>query len=178
LKKLIVGALLLAVLALAAGCKSDYPDVPEKSLYRDNTSEVVIYVPAENNILDAQLVEVEKSGNKYRDSLQALLGDDGEFFPKKVKIIDITVDDQGLATVDFDRRILDKKAQSQPEEALGISAIVRTLTEITEVKQVTFTVEGKSEGKIGGKQIEDWWGFGGFKYQPFGVSGSSGQPID
>jgi hypothetical protein len=180
MRKIVLAVALLIVLALAAGCRSNYPDVPKADVSKDNMREVVIYVPAEDDILETKLAELPKTSNQYRDAIQALLNNDREnektFFPKKAKLIDIKVDKQGQTIVNFDQRILELKADSQADEALGIGAIVRTLAEFPEVKKVSLQVEGKTKGRIGDKRIEDWWGFGGIQHQPFSVSGSSDEP--
>ena len=167
MKKLAITAVFLTVLAVGAGCQPGYPEVPKSSVAVANTREVVIYVPAEDNIIDMRRAKVNKTDNQYLDALGALLK--SEFLPKGTKVLDAKVNDKGAAVVNLSRQVLNRKAKTQTEEALGIAAIVRTMGEFKEVKKVSLRVEGKTEGKIGGKDIRNWWGFGGFEQQPFSV---------
>lgn len=87
------------------------------------------------------------------------------FLPKNAKVLSVKIEN-GVATVDFDRKILTANVGSEGEE-LGIYQIVNTLTEFPTIEAVCFTVEGKSSGTIGGRGIEDWWGHIGLSRQPF-----------
>jgi hypothetical protein len=87
------------------------------------------------------------------------------FLPKDAKVLSVKIKN-GIATVDFDRKILTANVGAEGEE-LGIHQIVNTLTEFPTIEAVRFTVEGKSGGTIGGRKIEDWWGHIGLSWQPF-----------
>lgn len=87
------------------------------------------------------------------------------FLPKDAKVLSVKIEN-GIATVDFDRKILTANVGSEGEE-LGIYQIVNTLTEFPTIEAVRFTVEGKSSGTIEGRRIEDWWGHIGLSWQPF-----------
>lgn len=66
-----------------------------------------------------------------------------------------------LATVDFSKEVLQANVGSSGE-AVGIQSIVNTLTEFSDVKQVSFTVEGALD-----ERAKDWWGHVGLYEQPF-----------
>jgi hypothetical protein len=173
MKKLALLLAVVALLALAAGCRQSYPDVPQSAIPKDNTQEAVIYAPADDFVLDARVIEIPKSGNKFKHVIEGLLKADEDGWPKKAKLLGTKLDKEGHLRVNFDRRMLDRDVEDQAVEALAIGALVRTVAEFPEVKQVTIQIEGKTEGRIGDKRIEDWWGFGGLKHQPFRVSPDS-----
>ncbi|MDP1809064.1 MAG: GerMN domain-containing protein [Actinomycetota bacterium] len=85
------------------------------------------------------------------------------------KVLDLTIR-KGLATVDFNRVFLDAKVIDDRQADLAVAAIVKTLSQFPKVKEVMIAVEGKTSGKVGGKDIEDLWGSGLLKKQPFSVS--------
>jgi hypothetical protein len=79
--------------------------------------------------------------------------------PADTKILGIMIED-GLATVDFSREVLNANVGSSGE-GLGIDSIVNTLTEFSSIDRVSFTVEGSAENGM------DWWGHVGLYEQPF-----------
>lgn len=81
--------------------------------------------------------------------------------PANTKVKGISIDDQGMATVDFSPEVLQANVGSEGE-ALGIASIVNTLTEFPTIKKVSFTVDGQAEGRA-----KDWWGHVGLYNQPF-----------
>ncbi|HEY3373667.1 MAG TPA: GerMN domain-containing protein [Candidatus Aquicultor sp.] len=87
------------------------------------------------------------------------------FIPKTTKVLAVNIKD-GLATVDFSREVLNANVGANGEE-LGIAQIVNTLTEFPNIKKVSFLIEGKSKGQVGGREIQDWWGHVGLSDQPF-----------
>ena len=67
----------------------------------------------------------------------------------------------GLATVDFDLRIItnyEDIPHSSTTETMAIYSIVNTLTEFEEIEMVKITIEGKDSGEVDGIYIEDFWG--------------------
>lgn len=80
--------------------------------------------------------------------------------PATAKVINVKVDKQGIATVDFTKEVLQANVGASGE-SLGITSIVNTLTEFSNIKKVSFTVDGKAENGM------DWWGHVGLSEQPF-----------
>ncbi|MFZ5650821.1 MAG: Gmad2 immunoglobulin-like domain-containing protein [Bacillota bacterium] len=80
--------------------------------------------------------------------------------PPGTRILGAKIND-GLATVNFSKEVLNANVGSAGE-ALGIQSIVNTLTEFPNIKEVSFQVEGKAEGRA-----MDWWGHVGLYEQPF-----------
>ena len=81
--------------------------------------------------------------------------------PPDTRVLGIAVMD-GLATIDFSREVLNANVGAAGE-ALGIQSIVNTLTELPEIEQVMFLVEGDLD-----ERAQDWWGHIGLaELQPF-----------
>lgn len=80
--------------------------------------------------------------------------------PTGTSILGLKIND-GLATVNFSKEVLNANVGSSGE-SLGIQSIVNTLTEFPNIKEVSFQVEGKAEGRA-----MDWWGHVGLYQQPF-----------
>ncbi|WP_103981807.1 GerMN domain-containing protein [Helcococcus massiliensis] len=70
--------------------------------------------------------------------------------PEHTKIHSINIKD-GKAIIDFDKNVLDHAAGSSVE-AESIQAIVNTITEFDNVKEVEFWVDGSKE------KADNWWG--------------------
>ncbi len=80
--------------------------------------------------------------------------------PPDTRLLGISVKD-GLATVNFSKEVLSANVGSAGE-ALGIQSIVNTLTEFPQIREVSFQVEGKVDGRT-----REWWGHVGLYEQPF-----------
>ncbi len=80
--------------------------------------------------------------------------------PADTRLLGITIK-EGLATVNFSSEVL-KAGVGSTGEALGIQSIVNTLTEFPQIREVSFQVEGRSDGRA-----MDWWGHVGLYGQPF-----------
>ena len=141
---------------------TDKPVKPvEKSPNKDEKTEqainVKIYFPDDSGM---RLVEVEReilvddSTDKYTAAVGALMEDPDEdnltrIFPKNAAIRSVTVNG-GLATVDFDGRILKNFVGGSTGEEFLIGSIVDTLTNFPEVKRVKFLVDGKEVETLSG----------------------------
>ena len=144
---------------------------PPPDANADKMFTATIYLPTDSGELSARTKELKKTANMAKATLEALLEeDDGKFFPKDVKVLGLEVDGKGRAVVNFNQRILDKEAPDQEMETTGLGAIVRTLAEHKNINEITINVEGQSSGRIGDKDIENWWGFNSLKMQPFSVT--------
>ena len=165
---LLIPMTLVLVLLVLAGC-SNKPYMPSKAETMKPTMKVIVYYPGPESLYGEEH-EVSKSMNVPKAALEELLRGKPQakiepFFPKKAKVLGVQIED-GVAIVNLSREILDLRVDAQSEQ-LGIAAIVRTLTEFQDIKKVRIVVEGKRRGKVGGKMIEDWWGNGLIKNQPF-----------
>jgi len=79
----------------------------------------------------------------------------------------VTLED-GVLTIDWDRAILDFEAE--PEEyTIAWGAFILTFGQFPEVEKLAFTVEGKTEGEIDGKDIREFWGQVTLADQPWDI---------
>ena len=112
-----------------------------------------------------EIHKVEKNEAVARAALTELITGtpltDGAYrvMPPDTKILNITIENE-LATVDFSAEVLKANVGAEGE-ALGITAIVNTLTEFSSIKKVQFTVDGLAENGM------EWWGHVGLFEQPF-----------
>lgn len=134
----------------------------------DKTMDVAVYyLKTKDNefYLVREIHKVEKSEAVARAALTELITGtpltEGAYrvLPPDTKILNIVIDN-GLATVDFSAEVLKANVGTEGE-ALGITAIVNTLTEFSSIKKVQFTVDGKAENGM------EWWGHVGLYDQPF-----------
>lgn len=81
--------------------------------------------------------------------------------PANTRLLGINISPDGLATVNFSKEVLSANVGSSGE-VLGIQSIVNTLAEFSQIKQVSFQVEGRVDSRA-----RDWWGHVGLYNQPF-----------
>ncbi len=175
LTKALLGFVLILSLIMAA-CSPQLPDAPDtqpppadEPPALEVAEAAVYYVKITDK--DAYLVrEVHEVTAAERIEIAALEqlihGEpvtEGAFrvLPPHTSVIGIDVVD-GLATIDFSREVLNANVGAAGE-ALGIQSIVNTLTELPEIEQVMFLVEGEFD-----ERAQDWWGHIGLaELQPF-----------
>ena len=126
--------------------KAPSPDVKKVKVYQ---------VAVESN--EAKLRPIEKElqadKNPAEEALRALIGqgDQGDLanpIPKGTRLLGFKVR-KGLATVNLSREFRDNFAGGSEAEGLTIGAILRTLAQFPEIKQVQFLVEGKPLDTLG-----------------------------
>jgi hypothetical protein len=94
-------------------------------------------------------------------AMQELIKDKKSIFPPGTEVLGVKIEN-GLATVNFNEKVLTATNVGSAGEALGIQSVVNTLTELPNIEKVAFQVEGKSDGRV-----RDWWGHVGLYDQPF-----------
>ena len=161
---------------LLSGCSqsttSKESSVGEKPI---SEIEVVVYYPIyldkKGDFLVREVHKVPEDEEKEKAALVELIRGNPKtkkayaVIPRNTTILSLKIKD-GLATVDFSREIFNHDSGAIGE-SLGISSIVNTLTEFTNIKKVKFKVEGKEKGKVGNRDVESWWGHVGLSEQPF-----------
>lgn len=125
---------------------------------------------SETSFLVPENRPVERTQAVARAALQELIRGPRQtgratFIPAGTQVRSVRIDN-GLATVDFSREILNARVGAEGER-LGIWQIVNTLTEFENIERVQFLVEGRDRGRIDGREISDWWGHIGLADQPF-----------
>ena len=181
---LLVSLLFVTLFALSACGK--VPDPPASAFEpeppKGPTVNVTVYYPiigSQGGYVVAEPTVLAKTKNVPKSAIERLItgrpsteGFHGTYIPAfnpKTKVRNVKIKN-GVATVDFNRTFLDGKVIDDRQEKLAIAGIVNTLSEFPNVSKVRITVEGKASGKVGGKDVEAFWGQGTLKAQPFSVS--------
>jgi hypothetical protein len=171
---LIVAVLVVGV-ALAAGCSSEptsaTPAIPEPVNLPGETQAVSVFFATGRTLVEEP--RIVDATDVYRATLAELL----EAAPEKnakiaivqpeAEMKSVTVED-GHAIIDWSPAILDFEAEDS-EKTLAFAAFLMTLGQFPEIEKVSFTVEGKTEGEIDGKDIARFWGRVTLKNQPWDV---------
>ncbi len=172
LRNTIVLVLMLGLLLSAAGCKTgekdqDKSETPSVPIIK--TTDVAVYYPKmtdNETYLVREVHKVKKSSNLPRTALEELIEGQPvtegarQIIPSSTNVLDIEINDQGVATVNFSADVLNANVGAEGE-GVGIASIVNTLTEFRNIKQVSFMVDGEVEKAM------DWWGHVGLYKQPF-----------
>lgn len=175
-KKFLLLTVLLVAVVTAPGCFSGKAGVPQKNEIKNNGEKQkketmnlpIYYVKFKEN--DAYLVREIHQVPYNEDGPGAALNElisgspitEGtvKILPPATRLLGIDIRD-GLATVNFSSDVLNANVGSAGE-MLGIQSIVNTLTEFPQIREVSFLVEGKADGRA-----KDWWGHVDLYDQPF-----------
>ncbi|HAJ95166.1 MAG TPA: hypothetical protein DCP02_02920 [Actinobacteria bacterium] len=151
---LAIPAILLALLSIFFVCSC--------------TKTVTLYFASiEDNqqYLTEEIRQVEDRGNIYKTAVEELIkGPLAEGLYPTVPsdtIVNSVIVSDGLATVDFNIRIINNFVEiphSSITETLAVYSIVNTLTEFEDIERVKITIEGLSAGEVDGYMVEDFWG--------------------
>lgn len=172
-------SILLAILLFLAGCGKSSDESSKESVKETNietnketTKETIKETEAEEEMMDLVLYyildmdneftlvrevhQVKKTDQVAKAAMEELIS--GNILtdkairplPEHTKIHSINIKD-GKAIIDFDKNVLDHAAGSSVE-AESIQAVVNTLTEFDNVKEVEFWVDGSKE------KADNWWG--------------------
>ena len=175
IKKLALLVVILAAAWAAYGYFYGDTAIPPKTeavkkagVQKESMNLAVYYVKYTNN--DAYLVRethhVPYSENGPAAAISELVsgvpktGGAVRVLPPGTRLLGVDIKDS-LATVNFSPEVLSANVGSSGE-ALGIQSIVNTLTEFAQIREVSFQVEGRADGRI-----RDWWGHVGLYEQPF-----------
>ncbi len=115
--------------------------------------------------LAEEIRQIEDPGNICKTAIEELIkgpATEGLYptLPSDT-IVNSVIVSNGLATVDFNIRIINNFEEiphSSATETLAIYSIVNTLTEFEEIERVRITIEGSDSGEIDGYMVEDFWG--------------------
>lgn len=177
---ILAAAALLTALSLTACDRGIQPatDLPEPSGTATETTETSVFYATGRTLLQEK--KVVDAADPYVSTLEELLlaspenNADVAIVQPFAQVKSITVED-GLATIDWTSSILDFEAEPG-EKRIALASILATMGQFPEVDRVQFTVEGKSEGEIDGKDIVDFWGDVSLLNQPWDVIRVQGRP--
>lgn len=135
------------------------------------TTQVTIYYPRSGELI-ATYASLKNEKDLPKKALEFLLslpekqGMEFVVLPRaEVLSISTTID---TCIINFSLNILDFEAKPE-EKKLAWAAITFTAAEATLKNKVKFLIEGKESGKIGGKDISNFWGEITLKNQPWVV---------
>ncbi|HEY3318396.1 MAG TPA: GerMN domain-containing protein [Coriobacteriia bacterium] len=173
MRKLTIVVCILALAAVAlSGCGSRAgSSVPEPTGVARETTETSVFYSTGRSLFEERTVVDAK--NPYLAALDVLLAAQPKtdknlaIVQPQAKVNSVAVKD-GIATVDWAPAVLSFNAEPK-EKMLALASVLRTLGEFPEVKRVRFTVDGKTGGTVGGKDIESFWGSVSLKGQPWDV---------
>jgi germination protein M len=171
-RRFLIAAVLLGAFVLAfsvSGCGGGSKNVAKPSNLAAETTETTVFYATGRSLV--QEPKVVNAKDVYNQTMQEWLKADPQLntgiavVQPQTKILSVTVKD-GVATIDFDKSVLDFKATA-PEKMLAYAAILETMGQFPEINKVQFTVEGKSSGTIGGKDVKAFWGDVSLNKQPW-----------
>ena len=152
-------SLLLVMSVIVSGCSSskDKPEPPKQisfTLYRAAADGSEKLIPEKFTMTDngktlpenalLALVGAKPQNTKFEDVI-----------PHGTRVLSFSITPEGTALANFSKEIV-KNGQGSYNEVMMTGAIVNTLTEFPEVKQVQILVEGKKVITLGGHlDVED-----------------------
>lgn len=163
-------AMLAASLAGCAGPRTS--DVPEpKGLSAETTQTSVFYSTGRSLVEERKVVSASEP---YTAILRELLlaapeeNADIAIVQTTADFNSVTLGDDGVLTIDWKPEVLAFEAEDR-EKVVALASILRTFGNFPEVAEVRFTVSGKTDGEIGGYDVEAFWGRVSLKGQPWKV---------
>ncbi|TET52953.1 MAG: hypothetical protein E3J54_05370 [Actinobacteria bacterium] len=176
--------LVLTLVVLTLSSCSNVPDLSYKDIKKLQKPKqtLTIYYPVmrynkKDSYLLAQKISFIKTNNMPKKAIERLVTGQprkdmvNTFIPvfnPKTRVLGVAIKKK-IATVNFNHTFLDGKIVYERQEGFAVAAIVNTMSQFPKVDKVIITVEGKTKGTVRGKKIEDFWGKGILKNQPFSV---------
>ena len=164
----VLATALLALVALS-GCSRTGSNIPEPTGVAAETTETSVFYSTGRSLIEQKVVVDQK--DVYAATLTELLKGEPTgsaqvaIVQPTAQVKSVTFKD-GKVTVDWSADVL-KFDATDKEKLLAWASILETMGQFPEVKTVMFTVEGKSDGTLGGKNVQDFWGKISLKKQPW-----------
>lgn len=156
---LILAAVMLAAAVIGCQGQTGVPDptisMPEKA------RTVLVYFSTGNTLVQEKHV-VADSKNIIKTAIDEVLAakpqenKDIAIVQPECKVLDVKVDKEGVATINFSKEVLDFEATPK-EKLLAFGAIQETLKQFKELKAFKFQVQGKENGMVNGKDVKRFW---------------------
>jgi hypothetical protein len=164
-------AAVLTIAVLFGGCVRAGSNIPDPAGVARETTNTFVYFSTGRSLVEEERVVDAK--NVYGATLDELLAAKPERNTKiaivqpVAKVRGVTFKD-GVLTIDWSREVLSFAAEPK-EKLIALAAVLRTFGQFPEVKKVSFTVEGATEGKLDGRDVQAFWGSVSLKAQPWDV---------
>ncbi len=134
---------------------------------KNELKKIKLYFPSNERL------KIEEIADKFQPevALNLLLGGPKKpgnvsYIPKGTSLLSFKIE-KGNAVINFSRQILDPGNIGAKDEELTLYSFANTLTQFPKIKGVIIQVEGKTEGELDGRFVEDFWGHIGLYDQPF-----------
>ncbi len=171
-KNLLYGALVLLILGVAGYFSWQWVGRAKKSAVYEktpSTPEVTVYFikqAGKDVYLWPEKRQLEQSEDLLKQALNELI--EGPItvglepvIPTSTKVRSVELVN-GIARVDFSREIITESREltvSPEREKLALASIANTLTNFSSVKRVQILIEGRNQGALDGRRIEEFWGY-------------------
>jgi len=173
-------ALLFALIAIAVpGCSGAATEAPVDTdnmtadeLIDTVSQEVSVFYPASDTVIEDRVVLDDETDALFQ---VLTLMFEADTLPSGAKVtlppaevLGVSIED-GLATIDFSADVLGTGESAQVQQVALVS-IIYAATQFPEVDRVAFTVEGRTDGTIDGKDIATFWGDVTLKDMPWSAT--------
>lgn len=178
----VVAALVAGALSVSlAGCAGRQlgGDVPEPESLAAETTETAVFYSTGRSLLEER--KVVDAADVYAATLRELLrampesNPDVAIVQPEAEFNSITLDDEGVLTIDWNAEVLDFEADPQ-EKRLAFASLLMTFGGFDEVRKLRFTVEGQESGEVNGKDVVVFWGDVSLREQPYDVMRPPSKP--
>lgn len=153
---------------LLGGCESKgsaaaEPDVLSEvdRAVESSSTEISIYYPSADIIAEEKVVIDDAKGSIPLTAMRTLFEAKPENPELRVTLPTTEVNsvriEDGVAWVDFDSDVV-VTGETEQTQRTALAAIIYTLKQFDDVEKVAFTVEGKKDGTVDGKDVEKFWG--------------------
>ena len=174
LTRVLAATIALAVATgLLSGCANEFStgEVPPPSAdLPQKTDKVSVFFSTGRSLSEER--RLVDGDDKYAATLKELLEaepEQGDFaIVQPTAPVRSVKFDNGTVTIDWDAAVLDFEADKR-EYNLALASLILTFGQFPEVEKLAFTVEGKTSGQVGGKDIEKFWGAVTLKDQPWDI---------
>ncbi|MBI5232027.1 MAG: GerMN domain-containing protein [Coriobacteriales bacterium] len=140
-----------------------------------SSTEVSVFYPSTDTILEEKTV-LGGEGSPELQALRVLFAGKPRNPEFKATVPPATVRSvvvkDGIAWVDFSRNVLVTGASDEVQR-VTLVAVIYTLKQFEGIERVAFTVEGRTSGSLGGKDVAKFWGTVTLKDMPWSVTTSS-----
>ena len=161
----------LAVLALTGCTTIGGGRIPPPSDLPQETTRTSVFFSTGRSLFEEP--RVVDATDVYRGTLDELIeatpetNEEAAIVQPQASIRSVSLKD-GVLTIDWSREILTFEA-NRSEQLLALGAVLRTLGQFAEVEKVRFTVEGRTEGRLDGRDVRAFWGDVSLSGQPWAV---------
>jgi hypothetical protein len=167
----IAAAVAVTVLVLTGCTSAGGGSIPPPADLPRETTQTSVYFSTGRSLFEEP--RVVDATDVYKDTLDELIeatpetNEEAAIVQPQASIRSVSLKD-GVLTIDWSREILTFEA-NRSEQLLALGAVLRTLGQFSEVEKVRFTVEGRTEGRLDGRDVRAFWGDVSLSGQPWSV---------